>query len=89
LHEPSGARAALVSDLTWRAGSARLADGTNVRTFETGNPEPGAPAVVMVHGMGHWTQAAWSRLATHFANSRRVVAFDLPGFGASEKPDAS
>jgi len=46
-----------------------------------------APAVVMLHGMGHWTQAAWSGLADYFASTHRVVAFDLPGFGASDKPD--
>ena len=58
-----------------------------MRTFEAGCNDEGAPAVVMLHGMGHWTEAAWSSLAAHFAHSHRVVAFDLPGFGASDKPD--
>ena len=39
--------------------------------------------------MGHWTQAAWDALAPQFATTHRVVAFDLPGFGASDKPDAT
>lgn len=42
--------------------------------------------MVCVHGMGHWTQAAWDFVAAEFEDSHRIVGFDLPGFGASSKP---
>jgi pimeloyl-ACP methyl ester carboxylesterase len=41
-----------------------------------------------VHGLGHWTQAAWDVLVPLLDSDLRIVAFDLPGFGASDKPDA-
>lgn len=53
-----------------------------------GPSDAASPAIVLVHGMGHWTQAAWDALAPLLAADRRIVAFDLPGFGASDKPDA-
>jgi pimeloyl-ACP methyl ester carboxylesterase len=56
--------------------------------FEAGQRESDAPALVLVHGMGHWTQAAWDALAAGFEATHRVIAFDLPGFGMSAKPDA-
>jgi pimeloyl-ACP methyl ester carboxylesterase len=65
-----------------------LGDGgpVGIAVFEAGRSDPGAPTLVLVHGMGHWTQAAWNLVAADFAATHRIVAFDLPGFGASEKP---
>ena len=41
--------------------------------------------MVFVHGLsGSWQN--WLEQLPHFARTRRVVAFDLPGFGASEMP---
>jgi 4,5:9,10-diseco-3-hydroxy-5,9,17-trioxoandrosta-1(10),2-diene-4-oate hydrolase len=41
--------------------------------------------IVFVHGLsGSWQN--WLEQLPHFARSRRVVAFDLPGFGFSEMP---
>jgi len=45
--------------------------------------------VLLLHGLGHWTDAAWGRLVPHLDPALRYVAFDLPGFGASDKPDAA
>lgn len=42
-----------------------------------------APAVVLLHGVGR-DHTQWSPLASSLARNRRVVALDLPGFGASE-----
>jgi pimeloyl-ACP methyl ester carboxylesterase len=70
----------------WRESTVRAA-GLQLATFEAGSTAPGAPSVVLLHGLGHWSQAAWSRLAPELDPSMRYVAFDLPGFGASEKPD--
>ncbi|GAC1309031.1 MAG: hypothetical protein NVSMB21_15090 [Vulcanimicrobiaceae bacterium] len=55
--------------------------------FTTGRESPEAPTIVLVHGMGHWTQAAWDFVAAALAPTHRVIAFDLPGFGDSSKPD--
>jgi pimeloyl-ACP methyl ester carboxylesterase len=59
---------------------------TGIAVFEAGRTEPDAPRLVLVHGMGHWTQAAWDFVAADFTATHRIVAFDLPGFGASGKP---
>ena len=44
-----------------------------------------APALVFIHGLsGCWQN--WLENIPHFARSRRVIALDLPGFGASPLP---
>ena len=45
----------------------------------------GAPAMVMVHGLGA-TKASFLTIVGGLARDYRVVALDLPGFGASSKP---
>jgi pimeloyl-ACP methyl ester carboxylesterase len=70
----------------WRARTLR-AQGRAVAAFEAGNPS--GPAVLLLHGLGLWTQAAWDRLVPRLDPALRYVAFDLPGFGASEKADAA
>ncbi len=72
---------------TWRRGALALADGTGIALYEAGRDDAEAPVLVLVHGLGHWTQAAWDLLAARFEGTHRIVAFDLPGFGESEKPD--
>ncbi len=64
----------------------RTSDGLALAAFEAGRTDDVAPVIVCVHGMGHWTQAAWDFVAAEFEATHRIVAFDLPGFGASEKP---
>ena len=71
----------------WRAREVHAA-GVRVRAYEAGRTDSQAPVLVLVHGVGHWTQAAWDGLAPAFDTTHRIVAFDLPGFGASERPDA-
>lgn len=73
--------------LVWRPGAIRAA-GVRLATFEAGSEEPTAPVTVLLHGLGHWTDAAWGKLVPWLDPAVRYVAFDLPGFGASEKPDA-
>ena len=70
----------------WRARRVR-AGGAEIAVFEAGARAHAAPLVLLVHGLGHWTDAAWSRLVPSLDGARRYVAFDLPGFGASDKPD--
>jgi pimeloyl-ACP methyl ester carboxylesterase len=78
---PVAARAA------WRRGTLDLPDGTGLALFQSGRSDEAAPVLLLVHGMGHWTQAAWDLLAVRFEATHRIVAFDLPGFGESDKPD--
>jgi pimeloyl-ACP methyl ester carboxylesterase len=72
----------------WRAVRVRAA-GATLAAYEAGSTAPGAPAVLLLHGLGHWTDAAWGRLVPRLDPALRYVAFDLPGFGDSDKPDAA
>lgn len=58
------------------------AGGARIRFVEAG---AGAP-VVLVHDFAA-TREVWTATVTRLARSFHVVAPDLPGFGASEKPD--
>jgi 4,5:9,10-diseco-3-hydroxy-5,9,17-trioxoandrosta-1(10),2-diene-4-oate hydrolase len=44
--------------------------------------------LLLLHGLGHWTAGAWDRLVPQLDPAYRIVAIDLPGFGASDRPDA-
>jgi pimeloyl-ACP methyl ester carboxylesterase len=71
-------------DIDWREHRRFLEiDGRRVNVVEIGE---GEPAIVFVHGLaGEWQN--WLENMPHFAAAgHRVVAFDLPGFGASELP---
>jgi pimeloyl-ACP methyl ester carboxylesterase len=70
----------------WRRRDVTLAGGLTLATFEAGRTDEAAPAIVLVHGLGHWTQAAWDFLVPYLEATHRVVTFDLPGFGESAKP---
>lgn len=58
--------------------------GLNLAVYETGNPE--GPAILFIHGFtgNHlsWVEQFSSELAEQF----RLIAFDLRGHGASDKP---
>lgn len=46
-----------------------------------------APPLLLIHGLGA-TKASWLTVVPELARHRRVIAVDLPGFGASSKPNA-
>jgi 4,5:9,10-diseco-3-hydroxy-5,9,17-trioxoandrosta-1(10),2-diene-4-oate hydrolase len=71
----------------WRERRISAA-GVGITAFEAGSAAPDARTLVLVHGLGHWTQAAWDALVPLLDGDLRIVAFDLPGFGRSEKPKA-
>jgi len=64
-----------------------LAGDLRIATFEAGRSEPEAPTLLLVHGLGHWSQACWDATGAELESSHRLVAFDQPGFGRSSKPD--
>jgi len=72
----------------WSRDDVVLRGGLRLAVFAAGRARGEAPTLVLVHGLGHWTQAAWDRLAALLGDAYHLVAFDLPGFGDSDKPDA-
>lgn len=69
-------------DIDWRPHLhwAQL-DGATVNYVDIGEGEP----LVFIHGLsGCWQN--WLENIPHFARTRRVIALDLPGFGASPMP---
>lgn len=68
--------------IDWRGHLRRVAlPGADVNYVELGEGEP----ILFVHGIsGSWQN--WLETLPHFARSNRVVALDLPGFGASPMP---
>jgi pimeloyl-ACP methyl ester carboxylesterase len=69
-------------DVDWREHQRWVTvDGRRVNVVELGS---GAP-IVFIHGLsGSWQN--WLEQLPVFAREHRVIAFDLPGFGASEMP---
>jgi pimeloyl-ACP methyl ester carboxylesterase len=69
-------------DVDWREHQRWVTiDGRRVNVIELGS----GPLVVFIHGLsGSWQN--WLEQLPVFAREHRVIAFDLPGFGASEMP---
>lgn len=61
-------------------------DGVDV-AFIDSDPSSGATPIVFVHGLSSYI-GFWEHQLDHFAGHRRVLALDLPGYGASGRPDA-
>jgi pimeloyl-ACP methyl ester carboxylesterase len=59
-------------------------EGVEVHSAAAGSGRP----VVLVHGLGD-SHRTWDRIVPALAQTRRVLAPDLPGHGLSERPDAS
>lgn len=72
----------------WLAGEAALrpgsvvVDGRRLAYVEAGH---GGQPCVLLHGIGN-TWRFWTAVLSELAQGRRVVAFDLPGFGESDQP---
>ncbi|HEU4701487.1 MAG TPA: alpha/beta fold hydrolase [Conexibacter sp.] len=83
LHDGYGAteRSAWL-DIDWPAQQRWIeVDGTPANVVELG----AGPPLLFVHGLsGRWQN--WLENMPHFARTHRVIAVDLPGFGASPMP---
>jgi pimeloyl-ACP methyl ester carboxylesterase len=64
--------------------------GGRMYVIEAGPAEPTAnlPTLVLVHGLGDMGVKDFYPLLTELSRKRRVVAFDLPGFGRSTRNNA-
>ena len=60
-------------------------NGVDVAYVDSGGD---GPPLVFVHGLSSYT-AYWEYQLPHFAKKYRVLALDLPGYGASGRPDAA
>jgi len=60
------------------------ASGVRLRVVEAGS----GPPVILIHGL-FVDHTSWDLVMPELAQSFRVVALDLPGFGQSEKPPQS
>ncbi|MEM6991416.1 MAG: alpha/beta fold hydrolase, partial [Myxococcota bacterium] len=59
--------------------------GTSLAYADLGQ---GEHTLVLIHGLGSY-MPAWKNNASALARQHRVIVVDLPGFGKSDKPDAS
>ena len=60
-------------------------DGVDLRYTDTGD---GPPTLVLLHGFGS-SLFSWRNVTEPLGERARVVAFDRPGFGLSERPDVT
>jgi pimeloyl-ACP methyl ester carboxylesterase len=60
-------------------------DGIDVAYVDSGGD---GPPIVFVHGLSSY-MGFWEYQLPHFAQGHRVLALDLPGYGASARPDAA
>lgn len=79
----------------WRAAADGLSDAVGTAHTEGEHsvivrrwPRPGAPCVVLVHGIG-MGQQYFGLLRAELAHAFDVVTLDLPGFGTSPEPTRS
>ena len=72
-------------DIDWREHLRWVrVDGRSVNVVDIGS----GPVIVFLHGLaGCWQN--WLENIPEFARDHRVIALDLPGFGASPMPDES
>jgi pimeloyl-ACP methyl ester carboxylesterase len=70
-------------DIDWREHQRWVpVKGTPLNVIEMGS----GPPVIFIHGLGGAWQN-WLENIPHFARTHRVIAVDLPGFGASPNDD--
>jgi pyruvate dehydrogenase E2 component (dihydrolipoamide acetyltransferase) len=67
-----------------RAELIELANGMKIYALLAGPPDA-ERAIVFLHGLGG-SQTTWGAVLGEFAADNRIVALDLPGHGASDKP---
>lgn len=59
-------------------------EGIDIAYIDSGGDKP---PILLVHGLSSW-MGFWEYQVPELAKTRRVIALDLPGYGASGRPDA-
>lgn len=60
-------------------------DGVEIRYRAYGEPEPGKPTALLIHGFANSLQS-FRRVAPLLTDRYYVIAYDMPGYGLSGKP---
>jgi pimeloyl-ACP methyl ester carboxylesterase len=63
-------------------------EGTRLHWAELGEPASNRVPLVLLHGLND-SHLTWTRAALALSTDRRVLMPDLPGYGLSERPNAS
>jgi pimeloyl-ACP methyl ester carboxylesterase len=82
---PTGIREVPAVDLAGPADRFVSVDGLNIRYRTWGSPAPDKPVALLLHGFANSLQS-FRRVAPLLAGSYYVVAYDMPGYGLSDKP---
>lgn len=72
----------------WTPGQIQhvVVDGVDIAYVDEGTASDRTP-LVFVHGLSSW-MGFWEHQVPALGSDRRVLALDLPGYGASGRPDA-
>jgi non-heme chloroperoxidase len=65
---------------------AAAPDGVRLAVYEWGNPS--GPELLLIHGFAQCHLCFMPQVRSQLARDFRIVAFDMRGHGASDKPDA-
>lgn len=63
----------------------KLSTGLTTRVLDTGGS---GPVVILIHGLAASIEI-WDKIVPTLAKTCRVIAFDLPGYGQSDRPVAA
>lgn len=82
---PTGIQEVPAANLAGPADRFVNVDGVNIRYQTWGEPGPDKPTALLIHGFANSLQS-FRRLAPLLTDRYYVVAYDMPGFGLSDKP---
>jgi pimeloyl-ACP methyl ester carboxylesterase len=82
---PTGVREVPAANLAGPADRFVTVDGVEIRYRSYGEPAPGKPTALLIHGFANSLQS-FRRVAPLLADRYYVVAYDMPGYGLSGKP---
>lgn len=82
---PAGSEEVPAVNLAGPADRFVAVDGLNIRYRTWGEPAPGKPTALLLHGFANSLQT-FRLLAPLLAGHYYVVAYDMPGYGLSDKP---
>ncbi|MEO7385908.1 MAG: alpha/beta hydrolase [Gammaproteobacteria bacterium] len=82
---PTGIKEVPAVNLAGPADRFVTVDGVDIRYQTWGEPAAGKPTALLIHGFANSLQS-FRRLAPLLTDRYYVVAYDMPGFGLSDKP---